>query len=251
MPTKKKNDHRRADGRKLDELRKICITPGVAPAATASVLMEAGRNKIICAVSIEEDVPRWMRAQKITGGWVTAEYSMLPYASEERKRRDITAGKIDGRSQEIQRLIGRSMRAVIDLEQLGPRTVWIDCDVVRADGGTRTASITGAFVACRLAVNRLIAEGRLAVNPIREALAAVSVGIVGGQPMLDLAYTEDVAAETDMNVVMTESGKFVELQGTAEEHPFSKLELSALLKLAEKGVAELLKKQRDAIRSAK
>ncbi len=251
MPAKKNSDSTRADGRKLDELRKIQITPGVAPAATASVLMEAGRNKIICAVMIEDDIPRWMRAQRITGGWVSAEYSMLPYASEERKRRDVTAGKIDGRSQEIQRLIGRSMRAVTDLEKLGSRTMWIDCDVIRADGGTRTASITGAYVACQLAVNRLMAEGKLTENPLREALAAVSVGIVGGLPMLDLAYTEDVAAETDMNVVMTESGKFVELQGTAEEHPFSKRDLASLLKLAEKGIGELLKIQQVAVKNAK
>lgn len=235
---------RRADGRKADQLRNVVITPGIAPAALGSVLIEMGQTRVVCAVSVEEDVPRWMKSSKETGGWLTAEYSMLPYSSGERIRREASTGKQSGRTQEIQRLIGRSLRAVVDLDALGPRTLWIDCDVLQADGGTRTASITGSFVALRLAVDKLMSDGKLSVSPVREAVAAISVGVVDGRPVLDLNYLEDVAAEVDMNLVMTSSGRFVEVQGTAEDQPFSGENLEAMLTLGRKGIRELLKIQK-------
>ena len=228
----------REDGRKLDQLRPIKIKKNIAPAATGSVLISMGKTQVICAVSIEERVPGWMRAQKVSGGWLTAEYSMLPYSTLERNRRE--RSKVGGRTIEIQRLIGRSLRAVIDMEKLGPRTICIDCDVLQADGGTRTASITGAYVALEIAIKKLMKEGLLSENPLKDSVAAISVGIVDGTPLLDICYVEDVVAETDMNVVMTGSGKFIEVQGTAEEEPYTKAELDALLKLASKGVKELL-----------
>ncbi len=235
---------RRADGRKPDQLRPFTLHPGFAPAALGSVLVAMGQTRVVCAVSVEEEVPRWMKSSGQTGGWLTAEYSMLPYSTTDRCRREVTSGKPSGRTQEIQRLIGRSLRAVVDLEKLGPRTLWVDCDVLQADGGTRTASITGAFVALRLAVDVLMKRGALKENPIREAVAAVSVGVVHGVPMLDLCYTEDLAAQVDMNLVMTASGKFVEVQGTAEDQPFTPDELATMLDLGKAGIRKLIKAQR-------
>lgn len=235
----------RSYARAADGLRPVRITPGFAPNATGSVLIEFGNTRVICAATVEEDVPRWMKEQKVSGGWITAEYSMLPYSTLTRKARDAARGKIDGRSVEIQRLIGRALRAVIDLEQLGPRTIWIDCDVLQADGGTRTAAITGASVALSLACQRLVQEKKLSASPIRQAVAAVSVGVVDGQPVLDLDYEEDRVASVDLNVVMTEKSEFVELQGTGEEAVFSQDDLDRMLALAKKGIAELIGKQRE------
>src|SRR5881394_1751889 len=191
----------RADGRRLDQLRPIRFQNHIAPNATGSTLIEWGNTRVICGVTVEELVPRWMKEQGVGGGWITAEYSMLPYSTLQRKPRDISKGKIDGRSQEIQRLIGRAMRAAIALEKLGSRTIWVDCDVLQADGGTRTAAITGAYVALCLATKKLLAEGKLAENPLLHAVAAVSVGVVDKSPMLDLCYTEDTAATVDLNLV--------------------------------------------------
>lgn len=240
----------RHDQRLADELRPIQFIPNVAPNATASVLSCFGNTRVICAVTIEDDVPRWMKAQRVEGGWLTAEYAMLPYSTLDRKRRDITAGKLDGRSSEIQRLIGRSLRAAVDLSLLGARTVWIDCDVLQADGGTRTASITGASVALSIALNKLAAEGKLAQNPLKKMVAAISVGMLEGTPLLDLCYVEDRDADVDMNVVMTESGEFVEIQGSGEEAVFTPEEMAAMLALAKKGIAELNEAQRAAIAAA-
>lgn len=243
MSSKSAAGEPRVDGRSEDELRSVCLQQDFAKAALGSVLISMGDTRVICAVSVEESVPRWMRAQKVSGGWVTAEYSMLPYSTVDRSRREVAAGKVSGRSQEIQRLIGRSLRAVVDLQALGARTIWLDCDVLQADGGTRTASITGAFVALRLAVERLMRDGILASNPIRDSVAAISVGVVEGRPLLDLCYLEDVAAEVDMNVVMTGSGKYVEIQGTAEGEPFSATLLRKLQGLAAGGIEELTRIQ--------
>src|SRR5215469_11034786 len=226
----------RADGRAANQLRPLRFQNGIAPYATGSTLIEWGNTRVICGVTVEENVPRWMKEQNVTGGWITAEYSMLPYSTLQRKSRDITKGKIDGRSQEIQRLIGRAMRAAIDLSKIGPRTIWIDCDVLQADGGTRTAAISGSFVALSMAVRRLIADGKLTENPMLHAVAAVSVGIVGKQPMLDLCYTEDAAAEVDFNLVMNAGGEFIELQGTGEESTFSQSQLGELLALGKAGI---------------
>src|SRR3954462_9043231 len=198
----KKTGAARADGRQWNQLRPVRFQNGIAPYATGSTLVEFGNTRVICGVTVEETVPRWMKEQNVTGGWITAEYSMLPYSTLQRKQRDISKGKLDGRSQEIQRLIGRAMRAAIDLEKLGSRTIWVDCDVLQADGGTRTAAITGAYVGLALAVRKLTHEGKLTENPLLSAVAAVSVGLVGGEPMLDLCYVEDVAAAVDMNLVM-------------------------------------------------
>jgi ribonuclease PH len=233
----------RPDGRKADQLRPLRFQNGIAPHATGSTLIEWGNTRVICGVTIEDIVPRWMKEQNVAGGWITAEYSMLPYSTLQRKPRDITKGKIDGRSQEIQRLIGRSLRSAIDLVKIGSRTIWVDCDVLQADGGTRTAAITGAFVALRLAVKRLLAEGKLSEVPILHAVAAVSVGIVNGQPLLDLCYTEDVAAEVDFNLVMNSAGEFIELQGTGEEATFSEAQLAGLIALGKTGIQQLLKAQ--------
>ncbi len=236
----------RHDGRLPDQLRPLSFIPGFAPNATGSVLVSTGNTRVICSAMIEESVPRWMKEQQVTGGWVTAEYSMLPYSTAQRKARDISKGKLDGRSTEIQRLIGRSLRAAIDLEKLGSRTLWLDCDVLAADGGTRTASITGASVAAALACRALIKTGLIKENPIR-LVAATSVGIVGGVPMLDLDYPEDRDAAVDLNVVMTETGQFVEVQGSGEESTFSEEELTAMLVLARKGIATLIEGQRAAL----
>ena len=234
---------KRADGRRADQNRPVSFVPGVAPNATGSVLIKMGNTQVICGVSIENDRPRWMKDKKEPGGWITAEYSLLPYSTPDRARREASTGKLSGRTQEIQRLIGRSLRAVVDLDALGEKTIWIDCDVLQADGGTRTAAITGSFAALRLAVNQLLKAGELVADPIREAVAAVSVGIVKNVPLLDLCYEEDLAASVDMNLVMTASGKFVEVQGTAEGDPYSRGQLNRLLALGEKGIASLLKVQ--------
>ncbi|MDR2462454.1 MAG: ribonuclease PH [Verrucomicrobiales bacterium] len=224
--------HPRPDRRKPSQLRPLRCQWNVAPNALASVLLSCGDTQVICAVSVEENVPRWMKAQNVSGGWLTAEYSMLPYSTADRKPRDITKGKIDGRSQEIQRLIGRSLRAVLDLEKLGPRTLWVDCDVLQADGGTRTTSITGAYLALRMAVERLMLSGRLTDNPLTTSIAAVSVGIVSGRVLADLCYLEDKNAAVDMNVVMTGGGRFVEVQASGEEASYTPDELHAMLAAA-------------------
>lgn len=234
----------RPDGRAPDQLRPLTFTPGIAPHATGSVLVATGNTRVICSAMIEEGVPRWMKEQQVSGGWITAEYSMLPYSTIQRKPRDITRGKLDGRSTEIQRLIGRSLRAVVDLELLGPRTLWIDCDVLQADGGTRTASITGACVAVSIASASLVKAGLLARSPLKSFVAAVSVGIVTGLPLLDLNYEEDKSASVDMNVVATEDGRFVEIQGAGEESTFSQEEFASMLDLGMRGIAELISAQR-------
>jgi ribonuclease PH len=237
----------RPDGRAPDQLRPVSFQLDIAPAAQGSVLISMGRTQVICGVSVDADVPRWMKQQKVSGGWITSEYSMLPYATTDRSRREVSAGKISGRTQEIQRLIGRSLRAICDLEALGSRTVWLDCDVLQADGGTRTASVTGLYVAFDMAMRRLIKQGVLVRNPLKEAVAAISVGMVGGKPVLDLCYEEDAAAATDMNVVMTASERFVEVQGTAEEDPYTADDLNQMLKLAGGGIRELLAAQQSAL----
>jgi len=237
----------RHDGRAHDQLRSIKFQNNIAPHASGSTLIEWGDTRVICGVSIEESVPRWMQAQGVEGGWITAEYSMLPYSTLDRKRRDISRGKLDGRSTEIQRLIGRSLRAALDLKKMGSRTIWIDCDVLQADGGTRTASITGAFVALSIAVNKLINEGLILESPFLDPIAAVSVGIVEGQALLDLCYVEDVAAEVDMNLVMTSTGNFIEIQGTGEEATFTGDQLTQMLEFGKQGVDELAKLQQVAI----
>jgi ribonuclease PH len=229
----------RADGRRPDQLRPITFEPNIAPYATGSVLVSFGLTRVICAATIEPNVPTWMKQQKVSGGWLTAEYSMLPYSTLDRKPRDISRGKIDGRTVEIQRLIGRSLRAVIDLQKLGQNTLWLDCDVLQADGGTRTASITGAYVAARLAVQKLLDERKLAENPLTDSVGAVSVGVYGGRELLDLAYVEDKDAEVDFNIVMTGRGQFVEVQGSGEEATFSQAQLDSLLGLAQKGLKEV------------
>jgi ribonuclease PH len=241
------SDFIRADGRSANQLRPLRFQNHIAPHATGSTLIEWGNTRVICGVMIEETVPRWMKEQKVSGGWLTAEYSMLPYSTLERKQRDISKGKLDGRSSEIQRLIGRSIRAAIDLEKIGARTICIDCDVLQADGGTRTAAITGAFVALSLAVKKLLAEKKLAENPILKSVAAVSVGIVDGEPLLDLCYTEDVAATVDMNLVMNSAGEFIELQGSGEEATFTEKQLNDLLALGKTGISQLLAAQEKSI----
>ncbi len=240
----------RPDGRLPDQLRPISFIPNVAPHATGSVLVSFGDTRVICTATIEDDVPRWMRAQKVEGGWLTAEYSMLPYSTLERKPRDISRGKIDGRSSEIQRLIGRSLRAVVDLKKVGQRTIWIDCDVLQADGGTRTAAITGGCVAMAIAFNKLMNEGKLKDFPIRKLVAAVSAGIHEGAPVLDLNYVEDKGATVDFNVVMTETLEFVEVQGSGEEAVFTGDQMSAMLDLCRKGVNEIVSLQKAAILTA-
>ena len=237
----------RADGRWPHQLRPVRFLNHIAPYATGSTLIEWGNTRVICGVTVEETVPRWMKDQNVSGGWITAEYSMLPYSTLQRKQRDSTKGKIDGRSQEIQRLIGRAMRASLDLDKLGSRTIWVDCDVLQADGGTRTAAITGAYVALCLAISKLLKEGKLPVNPILHAVAAVSVGIVDQQTLLDLCYTEDAAASVDLNLVMNSLGEFIELQGTGEEATFSETQLAEMLTLGKAGIQELLAAQQRAL----
>ena len=229
---------KRSGARKADQLRPVRITRGYTIHAEGSVLIEFGATKVLCTASVEEKVPGHKKGSG--EGWVTAEYGMLPRATHTRSDREAARGKQSGRTQEIQRLIGRSMRAVFDLKKLGERTIHLDCDVLQADGGTRTAAITGAFVAAQDAVNTLLASGKLQVSPIIGHVAAISVGIVQGTPLLDLEYIEDSACDTDMNVVMTGAGHFVEVQGTAEGAAFSRKEMDTLLALAEKGISELV-----------
>jgi ribonuclease PH len=235
----------RTGGRAPDQLRPVRITRGYTIHAEGSVLIEFGNTKVLCTASVEDKVPPHKRG---TGeGWVTAEYGMLPRATHTRSDREAARGKQSGRTQEIQRLIGRSMRCVFDLKALGERTIQIDCDVLQADGGTRTAAITGGFVAAQDAVNRLMADGKLVSSPITGPVAAVSVGMVQAIPLLDLEYVEDVSCDTDMNVVMTGAGHYVEVQGTAEGAAFTRAEMDELLRLAEKGIAELVELQRRAL----
>ena len=232
----------RTDGRATNELRSVRITPGFIAQAEGSVLIEVGRTRVICTASVEENVPAFLKG---TGkGWITSEYSMIPRATNTRTPRESTVGKKSGRTQEIQRLIGRALRASIDLDNLGERQIWMDCDVIEADGGTRTASITGAFVAMSLAVDSLLAAKKLSTNPIRSHVAAVSVGVVKGVPMLDLVYSEDSTAFVDFNIVMTDRDEFVEIQGTAERFPFSATVLTELLDLGKLGIHELIEIQR-------
>jgi ribonuclease PH len=240
------SDHsiKRLDSRLDHELRPLILQPGIAPHATGSVLINTGSTQVICAVTVEESVPRWMKEQGVTGGWITAEYSMLPYSTLTRRQRDVNKGKLDGRSTEIQRLIGRALRAVTDLEAVGSRTIWIDCDVLQADGGTRTAAITGASVAMALAFDSLMKKGQITTNPMKSLVAAVSVGLVEGRPMVDLNYLEDRDAAVDMNLVMTAEGQFVELQGAGEESTFSSEELSSLMQLGRSGIESLIARQR-------
>ena len=238
----------RIDGRAADELRPIGIETGFVRSATGSALIEAGGTRVICTASVDEDVPRWMRGEG--RGWVTSEYGMLPASTGERKKRDVSRGRPDGRTVEIQRLIGRSLRGVIDFKALGERTVWIDCDVLEADGGTRCASITGGYVALELALQRLVADGKLDALPLNGSVAAVSCGVVDGEPLLDLNYPEDSNAEVDMNVVMTGDGGLVEVQATGERTPLSRTSLDALLELAASGIEQLRAAQRAAVDGA-
>jgi len=240
---------KRADGRAYDELRPIRITPGFQSFAEGSVLIELGKTRVVCSVSVEERVPGFLRGGG--GGWITAEYSMLPRATVTRTPRDSSLGRVAGRSQEIQRLIGRSLRAVTDLTALGERTLIVDCDVLQADGGTRTAAITGAYVALYQAMQTLADMGVLSSIPLKAAVAATSVGIVHSYMLLDLCYDEDCNAAVDFNVVMTSKGEFVEIQGTAEGKPFTKETVDSLLSLAEKGIKQLFQAQQAALETAK
>lgn len=237
----------RPSGRKPDQLRDIRITRNYTMHAEGSVLIEFGNTRVLCTASVEENVPRWLKGQG--RGWVTAEYGMLPRSTTERMGREAARGKQGGRTMEIQRLIGRSLRAAIDLEALGEIMITLDCDVIQADGGTRTASISGAWVALHDAIRHLMKQGRLTGNPLLAPVASVSVGIFEGTPILDLDYAEDSSAETDMNVVMNAEGGFIEIQGTAEAAPFSHDEMIAMLGLAEKGISELLSHQKEAVDS--
>ena len=239
------SNFQRGDGRAHDALRPVSIQRGFTRHAEGSVLVSFGHTQVLCTASVEEKVPPHKRGSG--EGWVTAEYGMLPRATHTRGDREAARGKQSGRTQEIQRLIGRSLRAVFDLKKLGERTIHLDCDVIQADGGTRTAAITGAFVAAQDAVNQLLASGKLSESPIIDHVAAISVGMVQGTPLLDLEYTEDVSCDTDMNVVMTGAGNFVEVQGTAEGAAFSRKEMDALLALAEKGIRELVLLQGDSL----
>lgn len=233
---------KRVDGRSVSQLRKVTIKRDYLKHAPGSCLIEMGETRVVCSASVDEKVPAFLRD---TGkGWITAEYGMLPASCTERIQRESSRGRLSGRTHEIQRLIGRSLRAVCDLEALGERSIWIDCDVIQGDGGTRTAGITGSFIALADAIQNLRKRGKLLKNPLKDYVAAVSVGVVGGKPTLDLCYEEDSKAEVDMNVVMTGSGKLVEVQGTAEGAPFSKKELDHLLTLAQKGVRELIQIQK-------
>ena len=233
----------RIDRRKNDEKRNVVITPNYLLHPEGSVLIEMGNTKVICTATVEEKVPNFLKGQN--KGWVTAEYSMLPRSTHTRKIRDIAKGKLDGRTSEIQRLIGRSLRSIVDLERLGERTIWLDCDVIQADGGTRTASINGAFIALYDAIEWLKKENDLKESPIRYFVSAISVGIVNDTALLDLPYIEDSQAKVDMNVVMSEDGRIIEIQGTGEEEPFSTDELVELLALAKKGCGEINEYQRD------
>jgi len=232
----------RSDGRKGNELRAVSITPNVNKYAEGSVLIEFGETRVLCTASLEEKVPPFMKGQG--KGWVTAEYAMLPRATHTRNHREAAKGKLSGRTMEIQRLIGRALRSVVELDKLGERTLTLDCDVLQADGGTRTTSITGAFVAMIIAMNKLVKDGKLQRIPVTDYLASVSAGVVDNEPRVDLCYEEDSKAKVDMNVVMTGSGSLVEIQGTGEESPFSRAELDQLLILSEQGIKQLVEIQK-------
>lgn len=235
----------RGDGRTPDQLRPVTMTPGFMPNAEGSCLVEFGDTKVICTATIEDSVPRWMAGRGT--GWLTAEYSMLPRSTSERVQREVNKGRPSGRTQEIQRLIGRSLRAVADMQVMGERTIWLDCDVLQADGGTRTASITGAYVATALAFDVLVERGEMTRSPLLDSVSAISVGIIDGTPCTDLNYAEDSTAQVDMNVVMTGAGKLVEVQGTAEQGAFDRAELDTMLDLATKAIVELTAKQEQVI----
>jgi ribonuclease PH len=237
----------RTDGRKPRQLRPLTITPGYLKTADGSVLIEVGDTKVICTAKLEERVPQFLRNSG--KGWITAEYGMLPGSSQVRIGREASRGKVGGRTHEIQRLVGRSLRAIADLKRLGEKTIWVDCDVIQADGGTRTASITGAYVALREAVAAWLTKGILVADPIKDSVAAVSVGIIDGKVLLDLSYEEDSRADVDMNFVMTGSGKFVEVQGTAESAPFTGKQMERMTEIAQEGVRELLKAQKKVLAS--
>src|SRR5438132_3292664 len=232
----------RIDGRSATEMRPIRMTPGFIPQAEGSVLIEVGRTRVICTATVEETVPLFLKGSN--KGWITSEYAMLPRSTNTRSLRESTSGKKSGRTHEIQRLIGRALRASIELEKLGERQIWMDCDVIEADGGTRTASITGAYVAMSMAIEKLLASGKLKSTPVRSYVAAVSVGVIKGVPMLDLDYPEDSTADVDFNIVMTDRDEFVEIQGTAERFPFSTTALTQLLELGRLGIHELIDLQR-------
>jgi ribonuclease PH len=235
----------RSDGRQCDELRPVSIEPGFMKYAEGSALISVGNTRVLCAATLEDRVPQWMKGRGV--GWVTAEYSMLPRATHERTQREAAKGRVGGRTHEIQRIIGRALRAVTDMARLGERTLWIDCDVLQADGGTRTAAVTGAYVALALALSKMFDPADRARWPLTGMIAATSVGIVGGRALLDLAYDEDSQAHVDMNVFMTDAGRFVELQGTAEATPFDRAELDTLLSLAERGIRRLFEAQSAAL----
>jgi len=238
----------RFEGRSNDQLRSVRIAPGFIGQAEGSVLIEIGRTRVICTASVDESVPPFLKNQG--KGWITSEYSMIPRATSTRTTRESTVGKKSGRTQEIQRLIGRALRAAVETEKLGERQIWIDCDVIEADGGTRTASITGAFVAMSLAIDKLLAAKKIQQNPIRSHVAAVSVGVIRGVPMLDLDYSEDSTADVDFNIVMTDRDEFVEIQGTAERFPFNTDALTQLLELGRRGIQELIVAQRKVLSGA-
>jgi len=234
----------RSDGRGFDQIRPVHFQLDIAPHATGSVLVSMGNTRVICGVMVEESVPTWMKQQNVSGGWLTAEYSMLPYSTNTRKQRDIAKGRLDGRSSEIQRLIGRSLRDVVDLEKLGSRTMWVDCDVLQADGGTRTAAITGSSLAVAIACRRLAREKKVDAPPIKKLVAGVSVGVLNGAAVVDLNYEEDKAVTVDFNVVATEDGDFVEVQGAGEEATFTQTEMDQMLLLGRKGISDLISAQR-------
>jgi len=236
----------RSDGRAPDQLRPIRITPDFIPTAEGSVLIEIGQTRVICTATVDDGVPSFRKGSGL--GWVTSEYGMLPRATEQRTHREAARGRQSGRTQEIQRLIGRALRAVTNFKALGERTVWVDCDVIQADGGTRTASITGGFVAVALAMERMVAAGMLPSVPLRDSVAAISVGLIAGEPLLDLNYEEDSSAEVDMNVVLTGRGEFVEVQATAEGRPFGQGEFALLVDLAAKGTRSLAEHQQDLLK---
>jgi len=237
----------RVDGRKNDQMRSVKITRNYTKYAEGSVLIEVGDTKVICTASIEDKIPPFLKGSG--EGWITCEYNMLPRSTQTRKPRDVSKGKPDGRTVEIQRLIGRALRSIVDLKALGEKTIWIDCDVIQADGGTRTSSITGAFVALVDAVNKMHKHAPFTVYPIRNFVSAVSVGIVNNVKVLDLCYVEDSNAKVDMNIVMTDSGEFIELQGTGEESPFSRKELDELIALGEKGIKQMIQLQKDSLKT--
>ncbi|GIX49942.1 MAG: ribonuclease PH [Limisphaera sp.] len=250
IPTQSVTPTARVDGRQPGQLRAVRFQNHIAPYALGSTLVEWGQTRVICAVTLDPTVPRWKKEQGLPGGWLTAEYSMLPYSTLQRKPREISKGRPEGRTQEIQRLIGRALRTALDLEKLGERTLWVDCDVLQADGGTRTAAITGGYVALALAVRRLLCEGTLTESPLRPPVAAVSVGIVQGQVLLDLCYQEDVTACVDLNLVMNRAGEFIEIQGTGEEATFTEAQLMEMLALGRAGIQQLIRAQEQALQEA-